>query len=182
MRREEWREEKLVFVLSGSRLDLLSKVRIILCLKTEKWQLLITKLRFRKNIFVVVFDSHVSERTKQSVCIINRNYFVKTQQFWLDRSQDSWTLGKLRKATKSKTSEADRQSNFVKLFLRNSILVTGVPYTDIDDGGGAIHVDSPEGGQPGEVGVETSHWSRSVQILCSDWLRSWCCYASSLML
>ena len=29
--------------------------------------------------------------------------------------------------------------------------------------------------------VETSHWSRSIDILCSGWLRSWCCYASSLM-
>ena len=29
--------------------------------------------------------------------------------------------------------------------------------------------------------VETSHWSRSIEILCSDWLKSWCCYASSLM-
>ena len=25
--------------------------------------------------------------------------------------------------------------------------------------------------------VETSHWSRSIQIPCSDWLRPWCCYA-----
>ena len=29
--------------------------------------------------------------------------------------------------------------------------------------------------------VETSHWSRSVQILRSDWLRSWCCYTSFLL-
>ena len=29
--------------------------------------------------------------------------------------------------------------------------------------------------------VETSHWSRSFETLCSDWLRSWCCYDSSLM-
>ena len=65
-------------------LDLLSKVRI-LCLKREKWQLLIIKLRFRKNIFVVVFDSHVSERTKQSVCIINRNTLLKlSNSDWTD--------------------------------------------------------------------------------------------------
>ena len=25
--------------------------------------------------------------------------------------------------------------------------------------------------------VELSHWSRSIEILCSDWLRSWYCYA-----
>ena len=28
--------------------------------------------------------------------------------------------------------------------------------------------------------VEHSHWSRTVQILCSDWSGSSCCYASSL--
>ena len=32
-----------------------------------------------------------------------------------------------------------------------------------------------------QVSVETSHWSRSLETLCSDWLRSQCCYASSLM-
>ena len=30
-------------------------------------------------------------------------------------------------------------------------------------------------------GEETSHWSQSIEILCSDWVRSWCCYDSSLM-
>ena len=29
--------------------------------------------------------------------------------------------------------------------------------------------------------LETSHWSRSIQTLCSDWLRSWYYYVSSLM-
>ena len=28
--------------------------------------------------------------------------------------------------------------------------------------------------------VRPGRWSKSVVILCSDWLRSWCCYASSL--
>ena len=31
------------------------------------------------------------------------------------------------------------------------------------------------------VGMEHSHWSRFIQILCSDWLRSWYCFASSLL-
>ena len=31
------------------------------------------------------------------------------------------------------------------------------------------------------VTVEHSHWSRSNQRLCSDWLGSWCCDGSSLM-
>ena len=31
-----------------------------------------------------------------------------------------------------------------------------------------------------QVRVEHSHWSRSIEILCSDWLGSLCCYASSL--
>ena len=29
--------------------------------------------------------------------------------------------------------------------------------------------------------VVHSHWSRSIQTLCSGWLRSYCCYASSVM-
>ena len=37
----------------------------------------------------------------------------------------------------------------IHLFLRKLILVTGVPHTDINDGGGELDVDSPEGGQPG---------------------------------
>ena len=27
-----------------------------------------------------------------------------------------------------------------------------------------------------QVRVEHSHWSRSIEILCSDWSRSWCCH------
>ena len=29
--------------------------------------------------------------------------------------------------------------------------------------------------------VDHSHWLGSLETLCSDWLRSWCCYASSLI-
>ena len=39
---------------------------------------------------------------------------------------------------------------------------------------------SPSSSNPW-VRVQHSHWSRSIQILCSDWLTPWCCYASSLM-
>ena len=34
----------------------------------------------------------------------------------------------------------------------------------------------PHHGGP-QVRVEASHWFRSVETLCSDWLRPWCCYA-----
>ena len=33
--------------------------------------------------------------------------------------------------------------------------------------------------RPG-IRVETSHWSRSTEILCSHWSRSWCCYIRQL--
>ena len=32
-----------------------------------------------------------------------------------------------------------------------------------------------------QVRLATSHWSRLVEILCSYWLKSWCCYASVFM-
>ena len=38
----------------------------------------------------------------------------------------------------------------------------------------------PSSPAPPQVRLVNSHWSRSVQILGSDWLRSRCCYASSL--
>ena len=79
--------------------------------------------------------------TKQSVCIINLNTFLKHQ--------------KLTATFPQKITPGD--------------WCGGVPHTDINDGGGALDVNTPEGGQPGEVRVEQSHWSRSVQILCSHW-------------
>ena len=32
------------------------------------------------------------------------------------------------------------------------------------------------------IRVEHSCWSRSIEILCSDWVGSWCCYASPLLI
>ena len=48
----------------------------------------------------------------------------------------------------------------------------------LDPGGSGSHLQLEVGQAKWSTLI---HWSRSVQILCSDWLRSWCCYASSLI-